>query len=49
MAKSAKYSQHFKEDAVQFRLNHQELPLRNVAQNLGISESALKNWMKSAP
>jgi len=31
MAKSAKYSQHFKEDAVQFRLNHQELPLRNVA------------------
>jgi len=31
MAKSAKNSQHFKEDAVPFRLNHQELQLRNVA------------------
>lgn len=48
MAKGFNYSKHFKEDVVQFRLNHQELPLRKAAENLGISESALKNWMKSA-
>ena len=44
MAKGTKYSQQFKEDAVQYRLDHPELPLRKAAENLGISESALKNW-----
>lgn len=48
MAKGTKYSQQFKEDAVQYRLDHPELPLRKTAENLGISESALKNWMKAA-
>ena len=48
MAKGTKYSQQFKEDAVQYRLDHPELPLRKAAENLGISESALKNWMKAA-
>ena len=48
MAKCTKYSQQFKEDAVQYRLDHPELPLRKAAENLGISESALKNWMKAA-
>ena len=37
-----------KEDAVQYRLDHPELPLRKAAENLGVSESALKNWMKAA-
>lgn len=48
MAKGTKYSQQFKEDAVQYRLDHLELPLRKVSANLGVSESALKNWMKTA-
>ena len=48
MAKGTKYSQQFKEDAVQYRLDHPDLPLRKAAENLGVSESALKNWMKTA-
>lgn len=48
MAKGTKYSQQFKEDSVQYRLDHPELSLRKTADNLGISESALKNWMKTA-
>ena len=48
IAKGTKYSQQFKEDAVQYRLDHPELPLRKVAENLGVSESALKNWIKAA-
>ena len=46
--KRYKNSQQFKEDAVQYRLDHPELPLRKAAENLGVSESALKNWMKAA-
>lgn len=38
MAKATKYSQQFKQDAVQYRLDHQELSLRKAAQ---------KNWMKA--
>ena len=45
MAKGTKYSQEFKEDAVRYRLEHPEMALRKCAENLGISESALKNWM----
>ena len=37
-----------KEDAVRYRLEHPEIALRKCAENLGISESALKTWMKSA-
>lgn len=48
MAKGTKYSQQFKEDAVQYRIDYSELSLRKVAENLGVSESALKNWMKAA-
>ena len=48
MAKGTKYSQQFKEDAVRYRKDHPELTLRKAAGNLGISESALKNWMKSS-
>ena len=35
MAKGTKYSQQFKEDAVQYRLDHPELPLRKAVENLG--------------
>ena len=48
MAKGTKYSQQFKADAVQYRLDHPELSLRKAAENLGISESALKAWKKAA-
>lgn len=48
MAKGTKYSQQFKEDAVRYRQEHSELPLSKAAANLGISESALKTWMRSA-
>ena len=37
-----------REDAVRYRLEHPEIALRKCAENLGISESALKTWMKSA-
>ena len=36
------------EDAVRYRLEHPEIELRKCAENLGISESARKTWMKSA-
>ena len=48
MAKGTQYSQQFKEDAIRYRKNHPELTLRKIAENLGISESALKNWTKTA-
>lgn len=48
MAKGTKYSQEFKEDAVRYRLKHLDVALRKCAEDLGISESALKNWMKAA-
>ena len=48
MAKGTQYSRQFKEGAVQYRKDHPELTLRKTAENLGISESALKNWMKSS-
>ena len=49
MAKGTKYSQEFKEDAVQVSLGaSRDCHFVNAAENLGISESALKNWMKSA-
>lgn len=48
MAKGTQYSQQFKEDAVQYRNEHPEISLRKAAENLGISESALKTWIKAA-
>lgn len=48
MAKGTKYSQQFKEDAVRYRLEHPEITLPKCAQNLGISDSALKNWIRLA-
>ena len=34
MAKGTKYSQQFKEDEVQYRLDHPELPLRKASETL---------------
>lgn len=48
MAKGTKYSQKFKEDAVRYRLEHPEITMRKCADILGISQSALKTWMKAA-
>lgn len=48
MAKGTQYSQQFKEDAVRYRKAHPELALRKVAENLGVSDSALKTWIKAA-
>lgn len=48
MAKGTQYSKQFKEDAVRYRKDPPELTVQKAAENLGISESALKNWMKAA-
>ena len=48
MAKGTKYSQEFKEDAVRYRLEYSDIALRKCAENLGISESALKKWIRAA-
>ena len=42
MAKGSRYDQQFKENAVRYRLEHPELSLQKAAENLGISDSALK-------
>lgn len=48
MSKSSKYSQQFKEDAVRLKKDHPELTAKLAADNLGVSESALKHWIHSA-
>ncbi len=48
MAKGSRYDQQFKENAVRYRLEHPELSLQKAAENLGISDSALKTWLRAA-
>lgn len=49
MTKGTQYSKQFKEDAVvRYRKDYPELTVQKVVENFGISESALKNWMKAA-
>ena len=48
MAKGSRYDQQFKENAERYRLNHPELSLQKAAENLGISDSALKTWLRAA-
>ena len=48
MAKGTKYDQQFKENAVRYRLDHPEFTLKKAAENLGISDSALKTWLRAA-
>lgn len=43
-----RYSQQFKDDAVQYRKNHPELTLQDTANHLGVSMSVLKHWLSSA-
>lgn len=47
MAKGTKYDQQFKENAVRYRQDHPELSLQKAAENLGISDSALKTWTRA--
>lgn len=49
MAKGTQYSQQFKEDAVRYREDHPELTIRKAADNLGVSESALKSLHRTIP
>ena len=48
MAKGSRYDQQFKENAARYRLEHPELSLQKAAENLGISDSALKTWLRAA-
>ena len=48
MAKGSRYDQQFKGNAVRYRLEHPELSLQKAAENLGISDSALKTWLRAA-
>lgn len=48
MAKGTQYSKEFKENAIRYKEDHPELTIRKAADNLSVSESALKSWMKAA-
>ena len=48
MSKGKQYSQQFKEDAVRYKEEHPELTYEKAANNLGVSDSALKAWVKAA-
>lgn len=43
-----RYSQQFKDDAVQYRIDHPEMTLADTAHHLGVSISALKHWISLA-
>ena len=47
MATQKKYSQEFKNDAVEYRKSHAELPLKTCAANLGVSPVSLREWIKA--
>ena len=42
------HDKQFKLDAVQYYQDHKDLGVRGCAENLGISESALKKWIRAA-
>lgn len=48
MGRGKQYSQQFKEDAVRYKEEHPELTYDKAASNLGISDSALKSWVKAS-
>ena len=48
MSRGKQYSKQFKEDAVRYKVDHPELTIRRAADNLGISESALKSWIRAS-
>jgi transposase len=43
---SKQFTQEFKEEAVRYYLDHKELGQQACAKNLGISKTALSNWIK---
>ena len=45
---SKQFDQKFKENAVAYYLEHKELGLQKVAENLGVSRTALGVWTKAA-
>ena len=47
MATQKKYSQEFKNDAVEYRKSHAELSLKICAANLGVSPVSLREWIKA--
>ena len=40
------YSKEFKENAISYYNSHKDLELRECAETLGISKSALSSWIK---
>lgn len=42
------YDKKFKEDALQYRKDHQDLSVAAVCRNLGISQITFYNWQKQA-
>ena len=45
---SKHFDKKFKEDAVQYYLEHKELGWNKCAENLGISRNAIRSWVKAA-
>lgn len=45
---SKQYTKEFKEDAVRYLNDHADAGLSGCAKNLGISKSALSEWVKAA-
>lgn len=48
MPKGKTFTKQFKEDAVKYRKEHPELAMKQAADNLGVSISALKHWCSAA-
>ena len=48
MATQKKYSQEFKNDAVEYRKSHADLSLKTCAANLGVSAVSLREWLNAA-
>lgn len=45
---SKQHTQEFKENAVKYYLEHKDLGQMACAKNLGISKTALSNWVKAS-
>lgn len=45
---SKQYEKKFKEDAAKYYFEHKDLGLKECANNLGISRTALGNWTRDA-
>lgn len=48
MKEQKTYSQQFKNDAVAYRKEHEDLSLKECASKLGISSTSLNTWLKAA-